>query len=455
MTDRTRIETDSMGEVAVPKDALYGAQTQRAVTNFRLSARTMPAEFIQQLATVKYAAAHANQALNLLDNARAEAIKTAALKVIAGQHLDQFPVSVFQTGSGTSTNMNMNEVLAHLGGQGLHPNDHVNMSQSSNDVIPTTLQLSTALGFEKQLLPALAAAAALIKKKAQGLKKTVKTGRTHLMDAMPVTMEQELNTWAYQLEEAGERFKHTLPALKALPLGGTAVGTGVNCPPGFAQRAIAEISNLTGSEFTPAENKFSRMAAQDVSLACAANLKSLAVVLMKIANDLRWMSSGPLSGLAEIELKALQPGSSIMPGKVNPVVPEAVAMAAAEVIGHETAVTIAAQSSNFQLNVMLPLIADKLLTSIDLMQWACTSIAATIEGFTVNQANINRSLQRNPILVTALNREIGYEAAASIAKKAYAEGRDVIDVAEEETNLSRAALEELLDPMRLAHPGQD
>lgn len=450
--DGKRIERDSMGEVAVPAEAHYGAQTQRAVDNFSISGRRMPAVFIRRMAIVKAACAVANTSLGLLDRDKAERIARHAAAIAAGEYATQFPVDVLQTGSGTSTNMNMNEVLANLCGEDVHPNDDVNMSQSSNDVIPTALQVSAALELELTLIPAITDAAQSFRGRAREVEHVVKTGRTHLMDAMPITLAQELDTWAYQLEEAAARASDLLPRLKALPLGGTAVGTGVNCPPDFALLAIDEISRLCETAFTPAENRFSRMAGQDASLECSSVLKSLAVVLMKVANDLRWMSSGPLAGLAEIELKALQPGSSIMPGKVNPVLPEAVAMAAAEVIGNDTSVTIAAQSGNFQLNVMLPLIADKLLAGISLMAGSCDAIARTVTGFTVKEDNIKRSLGRNPILVTALNREIGYEAAAAIAKKAYAEGRDVIDVAVEETSLPRGELEALMDPIRLAHP---
>ncbi len=455
MAGQDRIERDSMGEVAVPEGALYGAQTQRAVDNFGLSPRRLPPSFLRRLAVVKSAAAYANGQLGVLEEDVAGRIQASAATIVQGEHLEQFPVDVFQTGSGTSTNMNMNEVLARLSGTDVHPNDHVNMSQSSNDVIPTTLQVSAAAELTSTLLPAVDRCARATRDKANQVSQVVKTGRTHLMDAMPVTLGQELGTWAYQLEEGKARISDLLPRLQALPLGGTAVGTGVNCPPGFPALAIAEISRLCELSFTVADNPFSRMAAQDVSLECSAALRSVAVTLMKMANDLRWMASGPLAGLAEIELKALQPGSSIMPGKVNPVIPEAVAMAAAEVIGNDSTVTVAAQSGNFQLNVMLPLIADKLLSSVALLAQACEALGATISDFSVREDNIARSLRQNPILVTALNREIGYEAAAGIAKQAYAEGRDVIDVAAEQTELSRERLEELMDPMKLAYPHRE
>lgn len=450
-----RTEHDSMGEVQVPEEALYGAQTQRAHDNFRFSARTMPEAFITRLAIIKAAAAAANRDLGLIDPGRASAIIEHALAIAGGDHMAQFPVDVFQTGSGTSTNMNMNEVLAHLAGKDVHPNDDVNCSQSSNDVIPTTVQVSAALEVEQDLLPAIRRLSDRIQVKGKSLADVVKTGRTHLMDAMPLTLEQELGAWAAQLGECADRLVDLQARLKALPLGGTAVGTGVNCPPGFAEAAIAEISRLTGSEFTAAGNRFSRMAGQDCAVECSSCLRGLAVVLMKIANDLRWMSSGPLAGLAELELPALQPGSSIMPGKVNPVIPEAVAMIAAEVIGNDVTVGVAGQSGSFQLNVMLPLIADKLLSGIGLTARACDALGETIDGARAMTDNIERALSRNPILVTALNSRIGYEAAAAIAKQAYAEGRPVIDVAAENTDIPREELRELMDPARLARPGED
>jgi len=447
-----RTEHDSMGEVEVPEKALYGAQTQRAVDNFKFSGRRMPAAFIRRLALIKSAAAGANGELGLLETGIVEAIVDAAGDIMAGRHLDQFPIDVFQTGSGTSTNMNMNEVLARLCGNDVHPNDDVNLSQSSNDVIPTCIQVSCALEIEECLLPAMKSFVDKVEGRAAQLTDVVKTGRTHLMDAMPVTMAQEVGTWAFQVKESAARTGDLLPRLKALPLGGTAVGTGVNCHADFPAAAIAGISRLAGSTFTACDNRFSRMAAQDVSVECSAALRSLAIVLAKVANDLRWMSSGPLAGLAEIELRALQPGSSIMPGKVNPVIPEAVAMIAAEIVGNDTSIGIAAQSGNFQLNVMLPLIADKLLSGIALLAPACDALADTICDFTVNRERIEQSLGLNPILVTALNSRIGYEAAARIAKRAYAEGRPIIDVAVEETDISREELARIMDPRNLAEP---
>jgi fumarate hydratase class II len=438
-----------MGEIQVPSDALYGAQTQRAVDNFHMSGRTMPAAFVRRLAIIKAAAARANLEVGVLEASKVNAIFDAAMKIAGGEYLNQFPIDVFQTGSGTSTNMNMNEVIAHIAADEVHANDDVNRSQSSNDVIPTCIQISASLELELELLPALDALIAQIDVKASSVGHIVKTGRTHLMDAMPVTFGQELATWAHQLGECRARADDLLPRLKSLPLGGTAVGTGVNCPDGFPAAAVAEISKLTGSAFTVSDNKASRMAAQDAAAECSSVLRSLAIVMMKIANDLRWMGSGPLAGLAEVELKALQPGSSIMPGKVNPVLPEAVAMAAADIMGSDVTIGIAAQSGNFQLNVMLPLIADRLLSGINLMAGGCRALSETIEGFAVNEENVARSLGLNPILVTALNARIGYEAAAAIAKKAYAEGRPVLDVAEEETDIPRQELASIMDPGNL------
>lgn len=452
---KTRIERDSMGEVEVPAGALYGAQTQRAVDNFTISTRPLPAGFIHSLAELKRAAALANQECGALEGDIAGGLAEAAASVAAGDYPDQFPVSVFQTGSGTSTNMNMNEVLARLAtehaGRPVHPNDHANCSQSSNDVIPSTIQITAAVSLQDQLRPALRALAGRIRSRAAELAGVAKTGRTHLMDAMPLTFGQELNAWVYQLEECDARFSDLMVRLCALPIGGSAVGTGVNVPAGFPQALVKRLRDRLGLEFTLAESPFARMAGQDVAVECSACLRSLALVLGKINNDLRWMSSGPLAGLAEIRLEALQPGSSIMPGKVNPVLPEAVLMAVAEVIGNDAAIALAGHSGNFQLNVMLPLVADRLSDSIELLTGACDTTARTVAGFSVNHEQVERSLASNPILVTALNAAIGYEAAAAIAKRSYAEGRSVLDVAEEETSLSREELAELLDPMRLTN----
>jgi fumarate hydratase class II len=453
-----RYESDSMGRVEVADDALYGAQTQRAINNFTISTRPMPTRFVHTLALIKVAAARANLACGALDAARARAIEEAALQVASGEFDAQFPVPVLQTGSGTSSNMNMNEVLARLasaGGEQVHPNDHVNCSQSSNDVIPSCLQATALVLLQEQLLPALVRAISAIRARASELEAVVKTGRTHLMDAMPVTLGQELGAWAAQLDECRQRLVECAPRLAQLPVGGSAVGTGVNVPKGFADHLVASLAELTGQPFALAPNTFARMAGQEVALECSSNLRALAVAMTKIANDLRWMASGPLSGLAEIELEALQPGSSIMPGKVNPVLPEAVLMACADIVGQDTSIALGAQSGNFQLNVMLPLIADKLVMQLDLASGSCSALERCISGLQVNTDRLQANLAANPILVTALNREIGYEQAASIAKRAFAERRPVLDVAVEETGLPRDRLARLLDPHRLARPRGD
>jgi fumarate hydratase class II len=453
-----RTESDSMGEVKVPADALYGAQTQRAVDNFKISNQVMPFAFIRAVALIKYCAAEANAELELLSAEKADAIKQAALEVFEGQWRKQFPVDVFQTGSGTSTNMNVNEVLAGLAkrrtGLDIHPNDDVNLGQSSNDVIPTAIQISTARRITRKLIPALDHLQSAIEKKAKAHAEVVKTGRTHLMDAMPLTVEQELNTWAYQLEQAKERLQALLPQLHALPQGGTAIGTGVNSHPDFARLFSASLANFTEQPFTESPNKFAGIAAQDISVATMGSLASVAAAFMKISNDLRWMNSGPLAGLGEIELKALQPGSSIMPGKVNPVIPEAVAMVCAQVLGNQTTVSVAGQAGNFQLNVMLPVIAHNVLLSTEYLTNSAYALAdQAISDFKVNPERMQEALAKNPILVTALNPEIGYNKAAEIAKKAYQDKRPVIDVAEEMTDLSRDRLETLLDPAKLTQGG--
>ncbi|MFP4137786.1 MAG: class II fumarate hydratase [Halomonas sp.] len=453
----TRIEHDSMGELEVPADALYGAQTQRAVNNFPVSGQTMPAAFLHAIARIKLAAARVNAALGLLDAERADAIAGAAEAVLRGEHDEQFPVDVFQTGSGTSSNMNVNEVLAHLAsrdGLAVGPNDHVNMGQSSNDVIPTAIHVAAALEVTGRLRPALVHLREVIDRRAAELDGVVKTGRTHLMDAMPLRMSQELGGWSSQVGQAIERLDGALVRLCRLAQGGTAVGTGINAHPEFASRMAAELSAQTGLAFTPNDSLFASLASQDAAVELSGQLRGLACVIMKIANDLRWMNSGPLAGLGEIELEALQPGSSIMPGKVNPVIPESAAQAAAQVIGLDTAVTVAGQSGNFQLNVMLPLVAHNLLTSIALMGNTARLLAdRAIATFRVREENLAKPLARNPILVTALNSVIGYDAAAAIAKAAYRAGRPIIDVAEEETDLSREELTRLLDPAALTRGG--
>jgi len=449
-----RIEHDSMGEVSVPASAYYGAQTQRALNNFAMSNLRLPPRFIQALVQIKKSAAHTNGELGLLEQTAATAIAQVCDELLAGLYVDQFPIDVFQTGSGTSTNMNVNEVIAHLAstraGHAIHPNDHVNMSQSSNDTIPSAIHLSASLALTQQLFPALEELHTCLLGKAEALNECVKTGRTHLMDAMPITLGQELGGWASQIESNYVRLQMALPQLLRLAQGGTAVGTGINAHPEFAERCAAHIAEATGLAFVPADNFFALISAQDTAVAISGHLKTLAVSLMKIANDLRWMNSGPLAGLGEISLVALQPGSSIMPSKVNPVIPEAVCMVCAQVMGNDVSIGIAGQSGNFQLNVMLPLIAHNLLQSIELLSNACNELAhKSISSFSVNEQKLNQSLAQNPILVTALNPLIGYEKAAAIAKKAYREQRPIIDVAAEETSITRIELEKLLNPMRL------
>jgi fumarate hydratase class II len=453
-----RTEHDSMGELQVPEDALWGAQTQRAVENFPISGLTMPRQFIAALGLVKWAAAGANAELGLLKSDVAVAVQKAALEVADGQYDAHFPIDVFQTGSGTSSNMNANEVIAHLAtgklGSEVHPNDHVNMSQSSNDVIPTCVHVSAAMAIQQQLLPALEHLGGVLEVKADELRDVVKTGRTHLMDAMPVTLGQELDGWRSQVEHGGERIRGSMKRLVCLAQGGTAVGTGINAHPKFGEKVAILLSEQTGVKFAPAASKFEALGSQDAAVEMSGQLRVLAVSLTKIANDLRWMNSGPLAGIGEIELPALQPGSSIMPGKVNPVIPEAVAMVCAQVVGNDATIAMGGQSGNFQLNVMLPVVAYNLLQSIELLANASRCLAdKAIRGFTVNEANINRALGRNPILVTALNPVIGYELGAAVAKKAYAEGRPVKEVAKEMTDLTDAELDRLLDPAALTKGG--
>ena len=458
MTSSFRTERDSMGELKVPADALWGAQTQRAVQNFPISGLTLPRAFIAALALIKQAAARANTALGLLNGKVSQAVESAAAEVAAGTHDAHFPIDVFQTGSGTSTNMNANEVIAALAtrtlGKAVHPNDDVNMGQSSNDAIPTAIHVSAALSVRRELVPALEHLRDVLAAKEKEVAGIVKTGRTHLMDAMPVTLAQELSGWRTQIENGLARLAAVEPRLLALAQGGTAVGTGINAHPEFGRRFAAELASLTGVPFVPARNYFEALSAQDTAVELSGQLKVLAVSLMKIANDLRWMNSGPLAGLGEIALPALQPGSSIMPGKVNPVIPEATAMVAAQVIGNDSTITIAGQSGNFQLNVMLPVIAHNLLQSIHLLASVARALAdSAIAGFTVNTARLAEAVDRNPILVTALNPVIGYEKGAAIAKKAYAEGKAVLEIAEKMTDLPRAELKKLLDPAELTTGG--
>jgi fumarate hydratase class II len=457
-----RIEKDTMGEVNVPHDALWGAQTQRALENFNISGIkfTFPfgRSFIEALGVIKFAAASSNQKLKLLDARKAKAIKVASKEVLAGLHDSQFPLDIFQTGSGTSTNMNANEVIANLATKKarikINANDHVNMSQSSNDVIPTAICISALLDTKRLLLPSLDNLIKVIDKKASSLQGQVKTGRTHLMDAMPIDFSQELSGWSAQLKAVQKSIVFAAKEIAQLPQGGTAIGTGVNAHKDFGKVFASEVSKLTKLNVRTSANYFKSLSSQDSAAQLSSSIKNLSLVLTKISNDLRWMNSGPLTGLGEIELEALQPGSSIMPGKVNPVIPEAVAMACADVVGNDVTVSIASQSGNFQLNVMLPVIAYNLLKSISLMSNSMPLLAnKAIKTFKVNTKNIAESLGMNPILVTALNREIGYEKAANIAKKAYEQKRSIIEVAHEETGMPLQRLKGILNPAKLTRGG--
>ena len=459
-----RIEKDSLGDIKVPAKALWGAQTQRAINNFPISGIKMDfpftKSFVSTLGLIKDAAAKANLRLKLISSKKSKAISRASKEVWQEKHHHEFPIDVFQTGSGTSSNMNANEVIANLATKyakvEISPNDDVNMSQSSNDVIPTAIKLSAYMDLTKKLFPALDGLIKSINDKADSLKGTIKTGRTHLMDAMPIDFSEELKAWSSQLESSKEMLNVIEKKFLELSQGGTAVGSGINAHKQFAKLFAQEITKLTKNKykFIPAKNFYHELSAQDCSVQLSGELKNLAVILMKISNDLRWMNSGPLAGISEIELKALQPGSSIMPGKVNPVIPEAVAMASADVIGNDVSITVAAQSGNFQLNVMLPVIAYNLLKSINLLSGSMNALSKNaIKTFKVNHKNLETSLSKNPILVTALNPLVGYEKAASIAKKAYKENRPIIDVAAEETDLAKSELIKLLNPSKLAKGG--
>lgn len=447
-----KILKDSMGEIQVPEDAKWGAQTQRAINNFPISGKPMPKEFIQALGWVKAACAKANLELNLLDQQKADAIYKSAIEIANGKHDTEFLIDIFQTGSGTSSNMNANEVIAHLAN--VHPNDDVNKSQSSNDVIPTTIAVAGAYQITNQLIPSIDQLVAVINNRLPELNKITKTGRTHLMDAMPVTMGQEFACFIEQLEANKERLSNSLEHLVKLPIGGTAVGTGINAHPEFASLTVKNLTNLTNVKFESAANKFLSISTQDPVVAVSSNLKNLAVSIMKIANDLRWMNSGPIAGLGEIALPSLQPGSSIMPGKVNPVIAESACMVCAQVIGNDTTITIAGQSGNFELNVMLPVIASNLLESIKLLSTTMVNLADNaIKNFSINQDTIDDLLAKNPILVTALNAKIGYELGAKIAKTAYQEKRSLLEVALELTDLSKEELTKILNPAKLTRGG--
>ena len=457
-----RIEKDSLGEVKVPQKALWGAQTQRALDNFTISgikfAFPFGRSFIEALGIIKFSAASANQKLKLLTAKKAAPIKAASKDVIKGLYDDSFPLDVFQTGSGTSTNMNANEVIANVASKAskvsINANDDVNMSQSSNDVIPTAICISALIDMHRLLLPNLDILIKSIDTKMLSLKGVTKTGRTHLMDAMPIDFSQELSGWKAQLESCKANLINSTNRMDELPQGGTAIGTGINCHKDFSKNFCIEVNKISKLKTKSAKNFFQGLSSVDNAVELSSALKNLSIVLMKISNDLRWMNSGPLTGLGEIELEALQPGSSIMPGKVNPVIPEAVAMVCADVIGNDTSITVAGQSGNFQLNVMLPVVAYNLLKSINLLGNAMPLLAnKAIKTFKVNSKNIDESLSKNPILVTALNRIIGYSKAAAIAKKAYKENKSVIEVAHEETGMSKAELKKLLNPSKLTKGG--
>lgn len=456
-----RTEKDSMGEVKVPKDALYGAQTQRAHDNFPVSGIKFSREFIEALGFVKKTAATVNAELGLIDEKVATAIKAAAQEVIDGMHDKEFVIDIFQTGSGTSTNMNSNEVIAHRANQlkknldvNIHPNDHINYGQSSNDVIPTTIRVAAAKAVKNNLIPALEHLQKTFLKKGKEYADVVKTGRTHLMDAMPVTIEQEFGGYARQVELGIKRVESALERVSELPQGGTAVGTGLNTDKDFGKKFAETISELTGEEFTEAENHFEAQATVDAPVELSGQLKTIAVGLMKVGNDLRWMNSGPNSGIGEVELAALQPGSSIMPGKVNPVIEESLTMVCAQVIGNDSTITIGGQAGNFELNVMLPVVAHNLLESIDILANAARNLAdRSVSKLKVKKEAIADMVGRNPILVTALNPIIGYDLAAKIAKKSYAENRPLKEVAKEMTDLSDEELDNALDPIKMTKGG--
>lgn len=455
----TRIVSDSMGELTIPEQVLYAAQTQRAINNFPISGKAMPESFIRALIEIKAAAARANQSLGLLSDEKVSAIVQACEQLLEEPELmTHFPVDIFQTGSGTSSNMNANEVIATLAtrnsGITISANDDVNYGQSSNDVIPTCIHVSASLQLVEKLLPALQHLVESIEHKAEDVHQYVKTGRTHLMDAMPVRMSQSLLSWADQIKANIQLLKQIQPVVQTLGQGGTAVGTGINAHKDFGDHFCQQLSAKTGTQFSSADNYFPYIGSQDSAVALSGHLKATAVSMMKIANDLRWMNSGPLAGLGEIELEALQPGSSIMPGKVNPVIPEAAAMVAAQVIGNDTTISIGGQSGNFELNVMLPVIAANLLESIELLANSAQLLAdKAVASFVVKPEKLQEALAKNPILVTALNPIIGYAKAAEIAKLAYKDGRPIIDVAAENTDLSVEQLQELLDPAKLTEGG--
>ena len=456
-----RIEHDSMGEVEVPDDALWRAQTQRAVENFPISGTRLEADHIKALAQVKAAAAKVNADLGVITPEQAQAIRDAAAQIVAGEHLDHFPIDVFQTGSGTSSNMNMNEVLSSLAaraGVDVHPNDHVNASQSSNDTFPTSIHVAATSATTHQLLPALDHLASTLEAKAKEFANTVKAGRTHLMDAPPVMLGQEFGGYAAAVRYGIERLEAALPRVAELPLGGTAVGTGINTPPGFAAAVIEELASSTGLPFTEARDHFEAQGARDGLVELSGQLRTVAVSITKLCNDLRWMSSGPRTGLAEINLPDLQPGSSIMPGKVNPVLPEATLMVCAQVVGNDATVAWAGASGSFELNVMMPVMARAVLESIRLLSNSSRVLAdRCVAGITANEDRMRNYAESSPSVVTPLNKYIGYENAAKVAKKALAEEKTIREVVVEmgfveKGVLTEAQLDEALDVARMTHP---
>ncbi|HEX6248478.1 MAG TPA: class II fumarate hydratase [Nocardioidaceae bacterium] len=457
-----RIEHDSMGEVQVPAHALWRAQTQRAVENFPISGSTLEHAHIRAIAHVKAAAATVNAELGVVEQDMADAIVAAADEIVAGEHLDHFPVDVFQTGSGTSSNMNMNEVVASLAttrlDRDVHPNDHVNASQSSNDTFPTSIHVAAVTSTTRDLVPALDHLAGSLERKAEEFADVVKAGRTHLMDATPVMLGQEFSGYAAAMRLGVERLEAALPRVAELPLGGTAVGTGINTPQGFAARVIEELSARTGLAFTEARNHFEAQGARDALVELSGAVRTVAVSLTKICNDLRWMSSGPRTGLAEINLPDLQPGSSIMPGKVNPVIPEATLMVCAQVVGNDAAVATAGASGSFELNVMMPVMARNLLESVRLLANSSRVLAdRTVDGITPNVERMRTYAESSPSVVTPLNRYIGYENAAKVAKTALAEEKTIKQVVLEmgyvdRGDLTEEQLDEALDVARMTRP---
>ncbi len=459
-----RVEHDSMGEVQVPATALWRAQTQRAVENFPLSRMPIDRQLIRALGSIKGAAARVNKELGVIDKDIADAISEAAAKVSRGEHDDQFPIDVFQTGSGTSSNMNANEVIATLAqrqlGKDVHPNDHVNASQSSNDVFPSAIHVAATASIVRDLMPALEHLSDALTRKALEFADVVKSGRTHLMDATPVTLGQEFGGYAQQVSYGIERLQASLPRIAELPLGGTAVGTGINAPAEFAGRVIRILCDDMDLPFTEAMNHFEAQGARDALVEASGQLRTIAVGLYKVANDLRWMSSGPRAGLAEIRLPDLQPGSSIMPGKVNPVIAEALCQIVAQVVGNDAAVAFGGAAGNFELNVMLPVIARNLLESIRLLANVARLLAdRCVDGITADEERCRAYAESSPSIVTPLNRFIGYENAAKAAKKSLADGitirQAVIELGfVQDGLLTEAQLDDALDVLKMARPHQ-